>query len=147
MPRSRALSAPNAFKSEDARIATIRILGALFLWVGLAAQAFGQAAIEQRKIEYLIGAIADLGDATFIRNGSEYSARQAVDHLHAKLQHAGNRIVTAEDFIVYCATGSSLSGEKYRIKFADGRMVDSAEFLRGKLAVFGNPAPRPANLG
>jgi len=112
------------------------MLRALILWGFLVAPAFGQQAIEQRKIEYLIGSIAHLQDATFIRNGNEYDAGQAADHLRAKLRNAGSRVRTAEDFILYCATGSSMSGEKYLIRFADGRTVDTADFLRGKLAAY-----------
>jgi len=104
--------------------------------------AINQQEIEQHKIQYLIGTIADLKDARFIRNGSEYDAQQAADHLRLKLRYAGDRVKTAEDFIVYCATGSSMSGDKYRIKFADGRLVDSATFLRDKLAAY--PAPQSA---
>jgi hypothetical protein len=106
----------------------------------LVAPAFGQQAIEQRKIEYLINAVGELRGATFIRNGSEYDARQAVEHLRLKLGHAGSRVRTAEDFIAYCATGSSISGDRYRIRFADGQVRDTAEFLRGKLALYKPPA-------
>lgn len=113
-----------------------RVLRILFLAGFLAGPAFAQQDIEQHKIEYLIDSIAGLHDATFIRNGSQYNAQQAVDHLRLKLAHAGARVRTAEDFITCCATGSSISGEKYRIRFADGRTVDTAEFLRAKLATY-----------
>jgi|SRR5579863_3060656 len=108
----------------------------LFLMGFLIAPAFGQQDIEQRKIDYLIGSIAELKDASFIRNGSEYDAQRAVDHLRLKLRYAGSKVKTAEDFIDYCATGSSMSGEKYQIKFPDGRLVDTAVFLRDKLAAY-----------
>lgn len=118
-----------------------RVLKALgiFLFVGfLVAPAFGQQDLEQRKIEYLITSIADLKDARFVRNGSEYDSQRAADHLRLKLRYSVG-IKTADDFIVNCATGSSMTGEKYLIKFADGRTIAAAEFLRDKLAVY--PAP------
>ena len=113
----------------------------LFLTGFPAAPVFSQPAvsqqeIEEHKIQYLISAVADLKDARFLRNGSEYDAQRAADHLRLKLRYAGDRVKTAEDFIVYCATASSMSGEKYRIKFNDGRLVDSAAFLRDKLAAY-----------
>ena len=111
----------------------------LFLMGFLIAPAFGQQDLEQRKIEYLIGTVADLKDARFIRNGSEYDAQQAADHLRLKLRYAGSQVKTAEDFINYCATGSSMSGEKYQIKFPDGHMVDTAVFLHARLAAYRAP--------
>lgn len=104
--------------------------------------AVSQQAIEQHRIQYLISTIAGLKDAKFIRNGSEYDAQQAADHLRLKLRYAGDRVKTAEDFIVYCATGSSISGDKYQIKFSDGLIVDAAAFLRDKLLAY--PATRSA---
>jgi uncharacterized protein DUF5329 len=111
-----------------------RMLCAVLCLALLVAPAFGQQDIEQRKIEYLITSIADLHDATFVRNGSDYDSASAADHLRLKLRHAGARVKTAEDFIVCCATGSSVSGEKYRIRFADGRTIDADQFLRERLA-------------
>jgi len=112
----------------------IQTLIALFLCGLLAEPELAQRGIEQRKIEYLISAVAELHDATFIRNGSEYDSRQAAKHLRSKLGYAGSRVKTAEDFITWCATGSSLSSEKYRIRFSDGRVRDTADYLRDKLA-------------
>ncbi|HZX92821.1 MAG TPA: DUF5329 family protein, partial [Rudaea sp.] len=99
----------------------------------------GQADAEHAKIEYLIDAVAQLRDAVFVRNGTAYDSKQAADHLRLKLRNAGARVRTAEDFITDCATSSSMSGEKYRIRFADGRIVDNAVFLRQKLAEFRGP--------
>jgi hypothetical protein len=118
-----------------------KALGIFFLVGLLSTNIFAQLVltqqdIEQRRIQYLISAVADLKDARFVRNGSEYDAQQAAEHLRSKLRYAGDRIKTAEDFIAHCATGSSMSGEKYRIKFADGRMVDTATFLHEKLAAY-----------
>ena len=60
----------------------------------------------------------------------------AVRHLQLKLQAAGSRIKTAEDFIRYCASASSISGKPYEIRFSDGRVVRSADFMQEKLREF-----------
>ena len=52
-------------------------------------------------------------------------------HLRLKLRAAGSRVSTAEDFIRYCATESSVSGKPYEI-----RVLPSAAFLRQKLEEF-----------
>jgi hypothetical protein len=123
-----------------ASTALTRMLCAFLLLTFLAAPAFGQQqAMERGKIEYLINSVAELHDAVFIRNGTVYDSKQAADHLRLKLRNARSRVRTAEDFIAYCATASSTSGEKYRIRFADGRIVDTAVFLREKLAALRVP--------
>ena len=97
---------------------------------------------EPQKIEVLLASIGRLQGAVFIRNGSEYSAAQAVDHLRYKWKHAGKQVKTAEDFIVLCATKSSMSGLTYRIRLADGKTVDSAVFFLAELAKLKKPATR-----
>ncbi|TLY50644.1 MAG: hypothetical protein E6K53_09835 [Gammaproteobacteria bacterium] len=136
-----------AFASTARIFPKHKLLRILFLIGCLSAPAFSQSTtpeeIEQRRIQYLISAIADLKDTTFIRNGSEYNAQRAANHLRLKLRFAGNRVKTAEDFIVCCATTSSMSGEKYWIKFPDGHMVESATFLREKLAAYALDSSNP----
>lgn len=132
------------------RCTRVSTLSRMFLVAAFAmVPAFARSAVEQDKIDYLIAAIANLHDARFIRNGNEYDARRAVDHLRLKLRYAGDRVVTAEDFIADCATGSSISGEPYRIKFPDGHIIAVAMFLRGKLAVYrtyeNDPTQAPGN--
>lgn len=122
----------------------MKALLCLFVFMGLgvpASPAFAREALEQQKIDYLIESIAQMHDATFIRNGSEYDAQHAADHMRMKLRYAGTKVQTAEDFIVCCGTGSSMSGKPYAIRFADGRVMSSADFLREKLAAFRAPEP------
>jgi Family of unknown function (DUF5329) len=92
--------------------------------------------IENQKIEYLINAIATLDDAKFIRNDSAYDAKTAADHLRLKLKNAGSKVKTADDFIRYCASVSSMSGAPYQIRFVDGRTITSESFLQQKLVEF-----------
>ncbi|WP_460876898.1 DUF5329 family protein [Rhodanobacter koreensis] len=113
-----------------------RMIAAWLLFGLLAVPAFGQQDAEQQKIAYLIDSVAALKDAAFIRNGTAYDAARAADHMRLKLRFAGGRVKTAEDFIVYCGTGSSMSGIKYSIRFHDGHTIDSATFLRDKLAEY-----------
>jgi hypothetical protein len=93
--------------------------------------------IENQKIDYLIASIESLQNAEFIRNGKDYNAKNAADHLRLKRRKARSRIKTADDFIRYCATASSMSGEPYQIRFADGTLVFTGEYLRRKIAEFG----------
>ena len=88
---------------------------------------------EQVKIQSLIASIEQLKGAVFIRNGSEYDAHKAADHLRLKLKYAGKRVQTADQFISNLATGSSMTGKPYKIRFADGHTVDSAVYFREQL--------------
>ena len=90
----------------------------------------GPTQTEPQKIEALLAAVEKLqGQAVFIRNGSEHDAKAAGDHLRMKWKNAGKHVQTAGDFIRLCATGSSVSGQPYRIRFKDGREVSSADFF------------------
>ena len=116
------------------------VLFFIFCWV---ASAFCQTNAEQKKIEYLIQSIATLQNATFVRNGVMYDAPHAADHLRLKLRLAGNRVKTAHDFIVICATASSESAQKYQIRFQDGHVVEAATYLRDKLKEYATATNQP----
>jgi hypothetical protein len=67
------------------------------------------------EIDHLLHYIA-ASSCTFVRNGAEYPADKASEHLASKYRFVGTRISTAEEFIKYLATGSSMSGEPYHVK-------------------------------
>lgn len=89
---------------------------------------------EAQKIERLIDAVAKLEGATFLRNDDEHSTSDAVEHLRRKLGAGGDDIATADQFIEHAATRSSFTGQDYEVRFADGRVVRLADFLRERLA-------------
>ena len=98
------------------------------------------SAAEAQKIEHLIRSVEQLENAKFVRNGTEYAAGKAADHLRLKLREAGSRVASAEDFIRLCGSRSSVSGEPYQILFGDGTRVTSEAFLRAKLKELEAPA-------
>ncbi|HPF37618.1 MAG TPA: DUF5329 family protein [Phycisphaerae bacterium] len=89
---------------------------------------------ERERIEALIAALADLRGASFIRNGESHDTREAIEHMRRKWEWKTAEIQTAEDFIRLAATGSSMSGRPYTIRFADGREIASATWFRERLA-------------
>jgi hypothetical protein len=91
---------------------------------------------QERRIEHLLQTVESLKGAAFIRNGTEYDARDAGKHLRMKLKLAGDRVKTAEDFIEVCASRSSFSGEAYKIRLPDGTITETAPFFRAKLREF-----------
>ena len=98
--------------------------------------AYAQDFSETAKIQYLIASIEALEGAKFIRNGREHDARAASNHLRLKFKTLGDKVKTAEDFIHLCASKSSLSGEPYLIRLADGSTVKSEIFFKDKLKTF-----------
>jgi uncharacterized short protein YbdD (DUF466 family) len=98
--------------------------------------AYAQDSSEAAKIRYLIGSVEALQGVTFLRNGGEYDARKAAEHLRLKLKTAGNRVKTAEDFIRLCGSKSSVSGEAYRMRFPDGTTMYAEAFFRERLKTF-----------
>lgn len=88
---------------------------------------------EKQKIELLITDISQLKGATFIRNGSEHTAKEAAEHLKRKWEYAADDIKTATQFIDELATKSSMTGQLYYIKFANGTKRPSGEYLHEQL--------------
>jgi Family of unknown function (DUF5329) len=80
--------------------------------VGLAYAAADAKA--QAEIDHLLDFVG-ASNCTFFRNGSSYPSAEAKDHLQMKYRFAGSRVSTAEEFIEYLATGSSVSGEPYHV--------------------------------
>lgn len=122
------------------------LLKALLLMTLLVGVAQAASPTEQRKIDYLIDSVDQLQGAQFVRNGSTYDTAKAVSHLRLKLRYAGDRVQTADDFIRLCATGSSMSGNPYLIRFADGHTEPSAQWLHERLAIYPShtSAPQPS---
>lgn len=104
---------------------------ALALVFGFASSAF--AAPAREEIEQLLARVAALEEVKFVRNGTEHTAAQAVAHLRLKWERQAERIRTAEDFIAQCATKSSTSGSRYRLRSKDGNESDCATLLGGWL--------------
>jgi hypothetical protein len=88
---------------------------------------------EAEKIDALIGAVEQLKDARFIRNGKEYDCQAAADHMRRKRKGAGDRVKTAREFVTHVASRSERSGEPYKIKFKDGKQETSEAFLTKEL--------------
>lgn len=88
---------------------------------------------EQSRIDRLIHAVESRKDMTFIRNGSEYDAADAARFLRGKLEAMGREITTAREFIERIASKSSMSGEPYHVKFADGKTMLASQFLGEEL--------------
>src|SRR5688572_28408455 len=88
---------------------------------------------ETEKIEALIKAVEGMKDAKFVRNGTEHDWKAAAAHMRRKWKSAEKDVRTARDFIRLAATKSDTSGEKYLIRFKDGKDVESGKWLGERL--------------
>jgi len=85
-------------------------------------------------IQYLLDAIARSG-CEFYRNGSWYAAAEAQSHLASKYREVNKRrpVRSAQDFIDWVGTRSSMSGEAYRVRCPGADAMTSAEWFRREL--------------
>jgi hypothetical protein len=96
---------------------------------------------ELSRIEKLIQFVESQKDMKFIRNGTEYSCADAAKFLRGKMDAMGGEVRTARDFIERIASKSSLSGQPYQVRFADGKTMLAAQFLSDELKrLEGQPA-------
>lgn len=111
------------------------ILQCLFLLCccGLLPAADTAPPIEKAKIEALISHIQGLENASFVRNGSAYSAANAAKFLRAKWERHEAEVKTAADFIAKVASASGTSGKEYKIRFNDGKETPCGEYLTAQL--------------
>lgn len=102
---------------------------------------FARDAREQARIDFLIQGVASAKGVTFIRNGSEHDGPAAAKHLRMKVDYAGERVKTAEQFVQYCASKSSITHQKYKVRLADGTTTDAAAYFTAKLQEFDQQHP------
>jgi hypothetical protein len=88
---------------------------------------------ERARIERLIQFVEAQKDIRFMRNGSDYSAKDASQFLRSKFNKMGEHVSTAQQFIDQIGSRSSTSGDPYLIRFADGREIPAAKFLGDEL--------------
>lgn len=88
---------------------------------------------ERERIAALLAAV-DRSGARFVREGKEYSAADGRKHLERKLRSAGDRVVTAEDFIEGIASRSSTTGRPYKVRLPGGEEIETGVWLRQRLA-------------
>jgi hypothetical protein len=88
---------------------------------------------EEQKIDQLLQYVSNMQGATFIRNGDDHSPGDAAKHLRSKFRKHAGKIKTAHDFIDHLATKSSISGDVYKIRMADGTTVETYKLLNLEL--------------
>jgi len=97
---------------------------------------------EQSRIDRLIRFVETQKDMKFIRNGTEYSCADAGRFLRGKLETMGQEVSTAREFIERIASKSSMSGQPYHVKFANGKTMLASQFLSDELKrLEGQPTP------
>ena len=89
------------------------------------------AAGTTEEIESLLLFI-EQSECTFTRNGKHYDSLEAREHIEKKYAYYKERINTAEDFILYSATKSSITGEPYRVICKGVNMITS-DWLKAEL--------------
>lgn len=109
----------------------IRLLFALLLSLVLSTPA---TAGTDSEIQHLLTFIEHSG-CVFERNGTSYPAPEARSHIQKKYDYAARWIKTAEDFIKYTATKSSISGKPYHVA-CQGERQPSASWLLAELERF-----------
>jgi hypothetical protein len=103
---------------------------------------FARDAREQARIDFLIHGVETSTRVKFIRNGTEHDATAAATHLRQKLSYFGERIKTAEQFVKYCASESSLTHRPYGIRLPDGTTKNASDYFTEQLREFDDSKKR-----
>ncbi len=109
----------------------------LFLFTVLVLSVAAAQANQNRfedEVAHLLNYI-EQSDCTFIRNGTSYSAAEARAHIGRKFDHIKSRISSAEQFITYGASKSSITGKAYSID-CGGVSMESGRWLSEELEAY-----------
>ena len=115
-------------------VITLRVRVALVLFFICASPSrAGESA--QGEIDHLIDYVAR-SNCTFIRNGFRGDSDAAANHLRRKYRYARDRLTTAEQFIDYIASRSSITGRPYVVECPGHERQESGLWLRQELSRF-----------
>ena len=72
------------------------------------------------------------------RNGDEHNGNDAIEHIQKKYDYYKDDINTAEQFVEYSATKSTMSGSFYKVKCADAQPIKTQVWLLDELKKYRN---------
>lgn len=104
-----------------------------FLGIFVTTQALALSPEEKARTESLLAELGKQQNLTFTRNGTEHSATDAESHLRLKLRKTEKRLNTTEQFIDNVASKSSITGEIYQVKDAQGNLLPANQYLHDLL--------------
>jgi hypothetical protein len=96
----------------------------------------------QTEIQHLLQYVEN-SSCEFERNDSIYDSGEARSHMERKYNYVKSRIKKTEEFIMYAATESSMSGKKYYVT-CNGKRQTSAEWLQNQLTSYRKSRPAVA---
>jgi len=86
----------------------------------------------QSEINHLL-AFLENSECQFERNGKLHTGKDTVDHVKKKYNYFKSKIDSAEKFIEYSATKSTLSGKYYMVLCKDSPKVKTQDWLLQEL--------------
>lgn len=125
------------------KLAALCLAITFFALLPLRAQAAPDAR-ESLAIAHLTQFVRESG-LQFIRNSKSYNAEDAASHMDTKFSYAKERLTTAEEFIDYVASRSSITNKPYYVVTADGKQHELGPWLYLELDKFrkAQTAPLP----
>lgn len=104
-----------------------RFLGLLLLFVPMVSSANAK-----QEIEHLLDYVKNT-ECVYERNGDIHTGGEAVEHIKKKYDYYFDDVKTAEDFIEYSATKSTMSGKYYKVHCKGKLSVKSQTWLLAEL--------------
>ena len=94
----------------------------------------------QQEINHLLAFVANT-TCQYERNGSVYDGVRAEQHINRKYEYFKDKINSAEDFIKYSATKSTMSGKHYKIHCDNIATQNSSDWLLNELKKYRDSQP------
>lgn len=106
----------------------------LFKLLTIASMLFTGTAVAdtQQEINHLLEFVSNT-TCQYERNGTVYDGARAEQHIKKKYEYFKDKINSAEDFIKYSATKSTMSGKQYKIHCANMAIQNSSDWLLKEL--------------
>ena len=94
----------------------------------------------QQEINHLLEFVANT-TCQYERNGNVYDGARAEKHIKRKYEYFKDKINSAEDFIKYSATKSTMSGKQYKIHCENIATQNSSDWLLDELKKYRDGQP------
>lgn len=87
------------------------------------------------EVAHLISYLETSG-CRMVRNGRSYTGRKGADHVRRKYDYFRDEISSTEEFVLYAATRSSVSGRDYEVQCPGSSPRSSKDWLLEELAAY-----------